>query len=374
MMFGFLHILHFLLIIQPLVFALQLFVYKSSNSKAARVLGILMIVVSAFYFTTGGVFLVEIGLEWFTSNFVYSFLLLTNPLFYLYVRALTVPHFKINKKEALHLLPALVFLPLGILGSNTELLRMETVRLISTSLYILQFVIYVVLMIVLLIRHSSNIKYYFSFTEGVTLNWLKVFVGFYIVISVLDILVFFMESTSAWQLFYYVLMVFFFNFLGFFGVYQPDIYDVSVDNTLDEDESILEDDLIESEDDLKLGLRTEKKDALLADILDLMEIEKLFLNNKLSIFELSRKLNVNKSYISRVINEVRHENFSAFINRYRIEESKLFFQSNDYANYTIEGVAHSVGFNSKASFNTYFKKFTGMTPSQYKQLLRSEKS
>jgi AraC-like DNA-binding protein len=373
-MFGFLHILHFLLIIQPLVFALQLFVYKNSNSKAARVLGVLMIAVSIFYFTTGGVFLVKIGLEWITSNFVYSFLLLTNPLFYLYVRALTVPHFKFNKKEALHLLPALVFLPLGVLGSNTELLRMETVRLVSTSLYNLQFVVYVVLMIVLLVRHSSNIKYYFSFTEGVNLNWLKIFVGFYIVTSALDILVFFMENTPAWQSFYYVLMVFFFNFLGFFGVYQPDIYDFNVDSGSDENDESEDEAIFESEETIKTGLPSEKKDALLADILTLMETEKPYLNSKLSIFELSRKLNVNKTYISRVINEERHENFSAFINRYRIEESKLFFQSNDYANYTIEGVAHSVGFNSKASFNTYFKKFTGMTPSQYKQSLRNEKS
>lgn len=370
-MMSFLNILHFLLIFQPLIFALQLLVYKNANSNAARMLGTLMISVSFFYFTTAGFILEELNIVFLTSNIVYGLLLFMNPFFYLYTQALTVINFKFDRKALVHFIPAFVFLPLGIIASNTDLLKMETIRLVSTSLYNLQVVVYSILMIVLLVRHSSNIKYYFSFSEGVNLNWLKVFVGLYIVISSLDLLVFYVDNTVAWRLFYYILMVLFFNFLGFFGVYQPDIYgedDKEIESEPIKDESVDKDEL-EKLTKASSGLTEERKESLMNEILEIMAKERPYLDSKLTIFELSRKLNINKTYISRVINDETHENFSAFINRYRIEEAKDYFQSDDYNNYTIEGVAHSVGFNSKASFNTYFKKFTGMTPSQYKQSL-----
>ena len=59
--------------------------------------------------------------------------------------------------------------------------------------------------------------------------------------------------------------------------------------------------------------------------------------------------------------------FQDLLNRYRIEEFINCLQNDTYKNYTFMAIANEVGFSSKSSFNTTFKKLKGMTPSQYKK-------
>ena len=57
------------------------------------------------------------------------------------------------------------------------------------------------------------------------------------------------------------------------------------------------------------------------------------------------------------------------INEYRLEEVKKSLEDPKHQNYTVLAIAYDAGFNSKSTFNDYFKKSTGMTPSQYKKTL-----
>ena len=59
--------------------------------------------------------------------------------------------------------------------------------------------------------------------------------------------------------------------------------------------------------------------------------------------------------------------FSSFINKYRIEDAKKLIVDTKHSHLTFEAIANAVGFNSKASFNAAFKKFTETTPSLYKK-------
>ena len=52
-------------------------------------------------------------------------------------------------------------------------------------------------------------------------------------------------------------------------------------------------------------------------------------------------------------------------NRYRVEETKSRLADPQYASYTLLAIAFDRGFNSKSSFNSIFKKYTGSTPSYY---------
>jgi len=58
-------------------------------------------------------------------------------------------------------------------------------------------------------------------------------------------------------------------------------------------------------------------------------------------------------------------NFFDFINRYRIEEFKIqsILKANNHL--SIMGIAYNCGFNSKASFYRAFKKFEGISPTDY---------
>ena len=108
------------------------------------------------------------------------------------------------------------------------------------------------------------------------------------------------------------------------------------------------------------------------DLIRSMEIDKLYLNNKLSIVDVSDKLNIPRQYISEVLNEHMNTSFQDFINEYRVEEfiNRLKNDQNDHL--TLLGIANDVGFNSKSSFNATFKKIKGLTPTQFKKNLSSK--
>ena len=102
----------------------------------------------------------------------------------------------------------------------------------------------------------------------------------------------------------------------------------------------------------------------------IMQIEKPFLNEKLTIDELSRMMEINKKDLSRVINDIYKVNFFDFINNYRIDEFKRLASSKKIENETILALAFESGFNSKSSFNMVFKKLCNITPSYYIKSLK----
>ena len=97
----------------------------------------------------------------------------------------------------------------------------------------------------------------------------------------------------------------------------------------------------------------------------IMNTEKLYLNSGLSLALLSEKLGVSSNHLSQLLNEQLNQNFFEFVNSYRIEEAKRILTSPESKQYTLSSIAFEVGFNNKTSFNTYFKKLTGMTPSEF---------
>lgn len=108
-------------------------------------------------------------------------------------------------------------------------------------------------------------------------------------------------------------------------------------------------------------LKKEIKDRLLY----LFEKEKIFTDPGLTLSVLAQKLNTNSNAISQVVNNEFNRTFNDLVNYYRVEEFKKRVPQPEYAAYSIMGVAYDVGYNSKSSFNTAFKKQTGMTPSEY---------
>jgi YesN/AraC family two-component response regulator len=68
-----------------------------------------------------------------------------------------------------------------------------------------------------------------------------------------------------------------------------------------------------------------------------------------------------------VLNERLNRNLSDFINFYRVEEARKIFESPSGAEKKNSAVAGDVGFNNLGVFYKAFKKFTGMTPNEYKK-------
>lgn len=94
-----------------------------------------------------------------------------------------------------------------------------------------------------------------------------------------------------------------------------------------------------------------------------------YLDNELSIHDLSKEINISSKLCSQVINEGFDCNFFDFVNKFRIERAKSLLTDSTDEKLTISEVMYDAGFNSKSSFNTAFKKFTKKTPTQFKKEL-----
>jgi AraC-like DNA-binding protein len=103
----------------------------------------------------------------------------------------------------------------------------------------------------------------------------------------------------------------------------------------------------------------------------LMQKEKLYLDSELNLNDLSERMALSVHQLSELINQGHDLNFNDYINQFRVEEFKNLLLQNRFANDTLLAIAFEAGFNSKTTFNTSFKKFTGLTPSQYKRSLIS---
>ena len=116
----------------------------------------------------------------------------------------------------------------------------------------------------------------------------------------------------------------------------------------------------------KSSLSEDQKNKLLEAIKKEMEQKKYYTDNLASLSGLARRLNASNHHISQVINEKMNKNFYEMIACYRVESAKKFLRSNKHKNLTIEEIAEEVGYNSKSSFNTAFKKIAEQTPSSYR--------
>ncbi len=106
-------------------------------------------------------------------------------------------------------------------------------------------------------------------------------------------------------------------------------------------------------------------------LLTLMETEKPYIDSEITLPKLARMLLLNSYQTSYLINSGFNENFYNFINRYRLEDCKRMLANPEFDHLSILDIAFESGFNSKTSFNTAFKKYTGCSPREFRERSRS---
>jgi AraC-like DNA-binding protein len=115
-------------------------------------------------------------------------------------------------------------------------------------------------------------------------------------------------------------------------------------------------------------IETEKYDAIVLRLRDYMQQSKPFLDPSLSVESLAERINLPSSELSLTINRIIGQHFFDFVNLYRINLAAEMLIANEQQPKTVLEILYEVGFNSKSSFNTAFKKHLLMTPSQYRKL------
>ncbi len=299
------------------------------------------------------------------------------PLVYLYVKALITRSYKFNYKSLLHFIPftafmltTLIFIDKPVMQGNNffENNSFLPFRITYSITFFSVNTVYSILSFILINKHQKNIKDIFSYTsEKITLNWLKIvlfsFIATYILLYISGLWYiagnknFYMENITPVELSYTGLTFFAFAF-SFFGFKQLAVFS--------------EKELRNNKPKyLSSGLTKENAEKYSKQLKNIMTEKKPYLNEKLTISDLANMLNISRHHLTQIINENLNKNFYNFVNEYRIEEVKKMLLDDKKKHYSILAIAYECGFNSKSTFNTLFKKYTGITPSEYRKQVQT---
>ncbi|WP_375562746.1 helix-turn-helix domain-containing protein [Bernardetia sp. OM2101] len=95
--------------------------------------------------------------------------------------------------------------------------------------------------------------------------------------------------------------------------------------------------------------------------------QKIYMDSTLDRNKVADMLGISPSYVSQLINSITNENFSTYINTFRVEEAKKLISNKEFDNYNLLSIGLECGFPSKATYYNWFKKITGMTPNMYRK-------
>ena len=293
---------------------------------------------------------------------------LIGPLFYFYVILVLNPDRKIKPLHIIHLTPVILYIIVAsdflFLSGEEKLLYIKTPReenILFTILTYMPFVLivlYFALLVRLINKHSVNYKSFFSNTKIDNIEWMKrltIAYALYMFFDIVAALILRITGTPSEDLanLFYVMMTVFIHLVAYTSFRYPERIFSShkINNIKKYKTSNL------SEDEISVYLEK---------LVSFMEKEKPFLNNNLSLPDLSFQIDISTNHLSQIINQKLKMNFYDFINSYRINEAKKRLTDPEFNHISVLGIGLDVGFSNKTSFNKNFKKFTGTTPSSYK--------
>lgn len=348
----------------------------------------------AFYiFCTSAIMSLPLLLQiigWRNSFIVLQIPLLSGPLLYLYLRS-----FKESigwRKVLPHLIPFFLFSILSYFNLSSvsdkypgakdvpgEFLN-SPLTLLITYAKPLQQILYYFLSRKALLSYQRSIRHLFSETSRIDLNWTKFLVNGYLILVLTFVLLFplmlrYPEHFNLLLLINMAVATPYIYMATHRGIMQPTLWQAKPglpEETVKEEMQEAEEvetaavSMKESKT-VKTGFNTERIRELVDKITVLMDREKLYQEADLTLHELAGKLQVPTYQVSQALNEGMKKNFYDLVNGHRVEEAKRLLLDSKNRNYTILSVGFEAGFNSKTTFNTVFKKFTGLTPTAFRE-------
>jgi AraC-like DNA-binding protein len=296
-------------------------------------------------------------------------LLLFGPLLYLYTQSVLYRDFRLSLSKGWHFLPfVLLFVITEIYwqmeGPVQRRLMLEQVmtrkvpgyQYWDSALIFVQFFLYMFASFRLIGRFKRAAGDAFSDYRRIDIRWLSNSLLFFTAAMALAAVNSFIGLTSLAAYWLPVFLV----VIGLVWVY----INVLLLKALRDSElfAVLE----EGKRDAPVGPADEWKEVLVRLRVH-METRRPWLEPDLTLEELASQLALRPKVLSQAINEGLGQNFFEFINTYRIGEAKRLLTNPADKKITVLEVLYQVGFNSKSSFNTVFKKQTGMTPSEFKK-------
>jgi AraC-like DNA-binding protein len=293
--------------------------------------------------------------------------LLIPPLLWFYVLELTGKRVYRSWKLSLHFFPFLAVITCSLtfnsIGSeNFARFLMDYHKLLSIIFWIivvLQYATYQVLVQKRWITYQRLMQQEVSNTENVDISWVRFLMGVFLIINVFFLFsLFVMIHMNGVRLGVFNGLIFSIAVfaLGYKGLLQKEIFRKEV---------------VKIPDDKLTQPAYTIDQVLIEQLLKHMEEKKPYLDPELTLSSLAKDISVSRSQLSLLINEGIGDNFYDFINKYRVEQVKTLMVDPAMKNYSMLGLALEAGFKSKSTFNLIFKRFTGLTPTEYRKNLLS---
>ncbi|MBD5358722.1 MAG: helix-turn-helix domain-containing protein [Bacteroides sp.] len=102
------------------------------------------------------------------------------------------------------------------------------------------------------------------------------------------------------------------------------------------------------------------------DLCKIMDTEKIYATPDISRETVARKINTNRTYLTKIISFKTGMTYPQFINHYRLNEAILILSDKNRNDYPIKMLASDLGFSSLSTFYTVFKARTGLTPKDFR--------
>lgn len=317
----------------------------------------------------------------YLTNFSESLNFAFAPLFYLYIRSSLNPEAK--RKEWIHFIPVFLwtfymvfqFIQPDEMKYNSfvqtkhpdwDYLTVETavsddplgIRVFVNQLMLIQLVTYILLAIITLLRKFREAKQPLFRTGNLQLRVLRnsaIHILILLTIMVITKLYFGMRSDVGG---YFVA-----SYVSFM-IYSTSYQILNRSDFFDRPGSFLSFPEVKYR---KSSLSEQDKEMIIKKIKHEMEANSFFTNNLASLSGLARQIGESSHHVSQVINEKMDMNFFEMLAFYRVEHAKKLIRNDRDGKITVEELAELVGYNSKSSFNSAFRKYTSKTPSEFRK-------
>lgn len=314
----------------------------------------------------------------FTDIFLISkaFLFVVFPVIYMYVLSICYADFKLKTKHVWHLLPFIVYgiMLTGFLVYSHDswiTIAFRKAEWVFHTLFLkIQAIVYLTLSLLVLTKHKKLFLENYANGDISAYNWLfKVLLTFAISLPI-TVLKDFMAFNGAQQLLNLTTFILvsialiMFSWFVFKALYNPDLFR-GIDPALQNAEKTQSKKA--NKQDKKSDIPSEKINSQIDGLKKHMETKEPFLNPSLTLQDLASELNLSARELSVLINKQLGQHFFDFVNQYRIRKAQQLIEDSGKNNLTFQQILYDVGFNSKSSFNTAFKKHTGETPTGYRK-------
>jgi len=375
--------------VQAFTFAFLLFRRYQRNEQLSDKLLALLLVSGAIFIANymlafGGFYREEGWYAEFMFYFPFQMSLLFGPLFYFYFRSLTNQAFKFTKADIKHFWPAIIYLVVRFAIFINDIIVEKWIQGKQMSDWLksqgswghlyenhgpedfvdifgsISSFVYLFFTIKIYAEYRRYLNENHSETSNIEFAWLRnALIAFGIgmtIIFAIDITDTFFEKGIDYTTYWYAhmalaIMLYYISIQGYTQTaflpkslaFEPQHIEVQPQKTTPEIK------------DFEL-LKAKVEAAIQKEI---------YLNPELTLKELANELKTNTSVLSKVINQGFGQNFNDFINTKRVEKVKATLLSKTQNHLTLTGIAYECGFNSKATFNRAFRKFTGQTPKEF---------